>query len=824
MIKKTATTFLFILFYSFQINAQFTDDFERYNHTQRISPQSLNWITWTEDPVTGTGYIEDEDGIISNTDYPNFGQRKHFAASGKQALFIGANDLGAVPQDVVLDLHNKSKGKWKLTWKMYLPKRKSLAYYNFQENTPIIGVGNWAIQVYFDGKGNGRIEDDRGGAIVGFSYPWKEWFKMVHIIDLDGNSIKIKLVSNTGTEIIYNDAFLSDSQHLGGVDFYSYWDDENGNKSKFYIDDVRFEKKLPIEDVFIRDNGRWEDINGNPLQGDPDNSYEVIIREPYSIAAGEDLNCLNLVFENAGRLVVENQANVVISGDLKVPSGNNIVIDDGGSFVMLNNTAKINMPDVNSFTYTRKSNKMLNSDYTYWSSPVKDINISSFGSAYVYSFETANYADLYSGTGYPQTSGTPDQHDDDGNDWMYEANSKSVVSGKGYAVLKAGSSDEQTVTFIGQPHNGFISVPVFLSANDFDDEDDWNLIGNPYSSAIDARVLINSNINTSGTLYYWTHNTQLGSGVSGPMDENYNPNDYASFNLSGGVAASTGGEIPNGYIAAAQGFFMNVSQNGSITFNNDMRVVNSVDENMQFFKSTNSKDKEIDDSFYKDKNRIWLSFSNEKQVFSQSLIAFLPNATDAYESNYDGLRAGSDLNVKFYSVLEDKELAIQGRSVLKGDEVIKLGYYVVKPDSFTLSIDKIEGLISDEDNDIYLIDNELNIMHNLKESNYIFNVKEPGTNNERFGIQFKSLSLGIDDQNINKDDFIITNHINGFEIKSNRVVEAIQVYDIMGRLILSKKPKQRNFYLNTNNIKSGTLLIIQAAVNNKMINRKIINY
>lgn len=80
-----------------------------------------------------------------------------------------------------------------------------------------------------------------------------------------------------------------------------------------------------------------------------------------------------------------------------------------------------------------------------------------------------------------------------------------------------------------------------------------------------------------------------------------------------------------------------------------------------------------------------MSFSNEKRVFSQSLIAFLQEATDGFESHYDGLRAGTDLNVKFYSILEEKELAIQGKSVLKGDEIIKLGFYITEPDSFTIS-------------------------------------------------------------------------------------------------------------------------------------------
>ncbi len=819
MIKKIAVAILFVFISFNQINAQFTDDFERYNYMKRISPQSLNWITWSEDPALGSGYDEDEDGIISNTDHPNHGEPKHYAASGNQALFISKDNLGSVPQDVILDLHNKSTGKWKLKWKMYLPKKNSMAYYNFQENTPVIGLGNWAIQVYFDGNGRGRIEDDRGSAIVNFSYPWKEWFKLVHIIDLDDNSIKIKLISDSGTEVIYNNAFLSNTQHLGGVDFYSI-----ARKNIFYIDDVSFEKKSLIEDVYIRENNRWEDAIGNPLSGEPDNSYNVIIREPYDINAGETLNCLNLVFENFGRLVVANQANVVVSGDLTIPSDNKIIVGDGGSFVMLNNTATIDMIDANSFEYTRISKPMIYSDYTYWSSPVEDAKVSDFGSSAVFTYKTVNYIDLYSGKGYPQTTGIPDDHDDDGDDWAWALNTDAIVSGKGYAVLKSGNSNEQTIKFTGVPQNGYISIPVALSGNDQADDDDWNLIGNPYPSAIDAKVLIHSNINIGGTLYFWTHNTELNGGSSGPADENYNSNDYASFNLSGGVAATTGGEIPNGYIAAGQGFFMDVNNNGVITFNNDMRVINSSDENTQFFKSINSKNNDIINEVFEKENKIWLDFKGENRAFSQLLIAFLPGASNDYDNSYDGVRAGSDLNSKFYSILNDKELAIQGLPELTDDVQLPLGFYITKPESFTISIHKIEGAIINENVDIFLIDHTLNRRHNLKKGNYHFDISENGVDNNRFDLQIVN-SVQWQKKIINEEDFVVVNTNGNFKIRANQKVRTLEVYDINGRLLIENKPNSKNFYLLDHKIKCGTILIFKIELEDgKVLSKKILKY
>ncbi len=813
---------LFISIYTIELCAQYTDDFERYNYSQRLSSQSLNWITWSENPTAGTGYIVDEDGIVSNTDFPNNGESVHFAKSGKQAMFIGKANLGSVPQDVVLNLQNKSTGIWNLSWQMYIPRRRNKAYYNFQEFTPINGVGNWAIQVYFNGRGRGEIRDDRGGSMVNFNYPWREWFELQHTIDLDNDTIKITLISNSGSTEIYNSSFLSNNQYLGGVDFYAI-----DRRNKFYIDDVIFEKNNLDNNVFIWDNNQWEDILGNPSPVSPDSSYNAILRDQFTVNSGTTLNALNLIIEENGSLNVLNGANVAISGNLKTSSSNNnIKVEDGGSFIMLNNDANIDLFDNNNFEYIRNSAVLTNAyDYTYWSSPVTGINISNLGISTVYTFNTANYLDLYSGNGYPQTTGSPDDFDDNGDDWQLASATDNVIEGKGYAALSDGVESMQTISFKGIPNNGYVSVPVFLSGNNSNTDDDWNLIGNPYPSAIDASVLINSNINMSGTLYFWTHNTNLGDGGNiGPADKNYDANDYASFNLSGGVAAGSGGEIPNGYIAAGQGFFMEVNDNGTITFNNDMRVLNTADENTQFYKSAKNKSKIINNEVAINENKIWLNFTNEKGAFSQSLIAFTPNATNGYEPNYDGIRAGTELNSKFFSVLGERELAIQGRSELIQSDQITLGFYIAKPDAFVISIKKMEGLIKNNNIDIYLKDHVLHKVHDLKLSDYHFNVSEAGKNTTRFTLEFENIASKENDIELAKN-LSVVNQENRFKIDTNEKVSKIILYDIFGRLLIQETPNSKSFYLENSSIRKGTLIIVQVQLETGIVlNKKIIRY
>ena len=498
----------------------------------------------------------------------------------------------------------------------------------------------------------------------------------------------------------------------------------------------------------------------------------------------------------------------MVSGDLRVGADNQIVVENGGSFIMTNNYAVIDMPNPASFTYIRTSAVMKNNDFTYWSAPVEGVKVQDLGSAYVYSFDTSKFTDLYSGNGYPQTTGSPDGFDDDGNDWFYENPANILSAGKGYAVMKPGSGNTQTIAFSGIPHNGFISVPVSLSGNDNNDEDDWNLIGNPYPSAIDAKVLINSNINISGTLYYWTHNTDPGSGSNtGPDYSNYNPDDYASFNLSGGVAAGTGGEIPNGYIAAGQGFFMDVKDNGIISFNNDMRVSNITDENTQFYKS--SKVKSNADIENSETNKIWLNFSNEKGAFGQTLIAFVPGATNTYEPAFDGVLYGVGLKTKFYSILDDKNLSIQGRSVLNNDTQIPLGIAVNKADNFNISVHKIIGKISDETISVLLEDTERHIIHDLKKGSYHFNVTNPGTYNNRFKLHITGTALSASNFYPNNSGLRIAQSDEHFILKAPKAIKSVFVYDLMGRLLQHSKPKKDFVQLDKTGFSKASVLIFK---------------
>lgn len=125
--------------------------------------------------------------------------------------------------------------------------------------------------------------------------------------------------------------------------------------------------------------------------------------------------------------------------------------------------------------------------------------------------------------------------------------------GRGYSIIAPDNfsnliPEKLEVTFKGIPNNGKIKTDLGVVNT-------YNLIGNPYPSALDADLFLTKNaFNIKGALYFWTHNTPI-------TNNKYNANDYAVYNLLGGVgtravALGLNETIPDGTIASGQGFFV----------------------------------------------------------------------------------------------------------------------------------------------------------------------------------------------------------------------------------------------------------------------------
>jgi hypothetical protein len=392
-----------------------------------------------------------------------------------------------------------------------------------------------------------------------------------------------------------------------------------------------------------------------------------------------------------------------------------------------------------------------------------------------------------------------------------------MIAGKGYiARARYGQSGENNqqftpekkwpATFSGVPNNGTISVTDCVAGK-------YCLLGNPYPSAIDADKFLSANSSVlEGTLYFWTHNTPLANNA-------YNSDDYASYNTTGSVRVGNigiGGENisnrPSGKIAAGQGFFAKAKATAIVTFNNSMRVGDGGTPlvNTQFFRTSNTKAKTANSI---EKHRVWLNVSNTQGVFKQTLVGYVTDATNGYDSRFDGESMNGNTYTDFYSINENKNLTIQGRAVpFDENDTVPLGFKTTIAGSFTIDIDEVDGLLTNQA--VYLEDKVTNTVSNLKNGNYTFTT-DKGTFNDRFVLRYTDKTLGTAAVEKPANQILVT--IQNKQIKITSLAEPIEkvfVYDVSGKQCYQKIAVNNTELLITTLAPSHQILLVKTVLQN----------
>jgi hypothetical protein len=408
-----------------------------------------------------------------------------------------------------------------------------------------------------------------------------------------------------------------------------------------------------------------------------------------------------------------------------------------------------------------------------------------------------------------------------------------MTNGKGYAIMAPTSGSfptTNTVTFSGRVNNGIITPKIFETANIDagyvglnNPNDDYNLVGNPYPSAISADKFITANFsNISGTLYFWTHVGDISVSNPGPGLYNFTSDDYALYNLSGGTGTRgslTGGTvIPTGFIASGQGFFVEAQANNvDLIFNNDMRIKtpnNGVyHDNSNFFRTSNSSS---------EKDRIWLNLQNSVGMFSQQLIAYFEETTLDYDWAYDGRVNQCNNYVSFYSIAGLEKYKIQARPTFDISDIVPLGYSSAVSGEFSMSIDNKEGIFNVETTPVYLEDLELQIIHDLRASPYTFTTNS-GIFENRFLLRYTSALNNPNFETLN-NSVVVANNDGKIIIKSfNESIQDITVYDILGRLLLDARGISKTEFMTSNISNSNQAVVVKIKLDNGVIvTRKIL--
>ena len=188
----------------------------------------------------------------------------------------------------------------------------------------------------------------------------------------------------------------------------------------------------------------------------------------------------------------------------------------------------------------------------------------------------------------------------------------------------------------------------------------------------------------------------------------------------------------------------------------------------------------------------------------------------------------SDASAILYSTIENeaKKFAIQGKDLnsINKDEVINIGYStsINVPTIYTLSIAQFEGDFLNT-NVVYLKDNFLNKLHDLKVSDYNF-TSEVGEFNDRFEILFKEEALSISSE-IDKNTLSIIEHNNGdvqFKLNALYKINNIKIIDFQGRILYDFEVNSKDETLKLSNLSQAPYIAKVTLNNSYVITKKAI--
>jgi len=517
----------------------------------------------------------------------------------------------------------------------------------------------------------------------------------------------------------------------------------------------------------------------------PTVAVDAIIAGNYSVAG--NIIAKTLTINNNATVTIPSGSNVTLAGAVMVTAPATLTLSNNANLIQLNNST-----NTGAITVKRNSNPLFRLDYTMWSSPVS-------GTQTLAQFS-------------PLTSQSPNRFftfNPAAN--LYSTVSPSIPFSRGIGYLirmpntdSATNYDGGTAAltyngeFIGVPNNGTINLTTVAN--------NYNAVGNPYPSVLDAELfkISNSDINT---LYFWRKTNNLNQGTTPTTS-------YASYNIAAatGVGVAPDGAAvgqptitPNKFIQVGQGFLCTTSKS-SIIFNNDMRVANNGNQML--------KTKTVE------RNRIWLNLSNSSWSINQMALCYTDGATkglDEADSKYF-----NDSQTALNSLINNEEYIIQGRPIFDANDVVTLAFKTTATGDYNIALDHFDGVFA-AGQDVYLLDSKTGTETNLKTGTYIFNATA-GVDNTRFSLKYQK-TLKVDAPAFNENSVKVYKNNGTLYVNSGYVaMRNISVFDIQGRLIAEQKNvKATSAALNNLKATHQILIVKIIAENNEEVIKKILN-
>ncbi|MEQ8471446.1 MAG: FG-GAP repeat protein [Marinoscillum sp.] len=276
---------------------------------------------------------------------------------------------------------------------------------------------------------------------------------------------------------------------------------------------------------------------------------------------------------------------------------------------------------------------------------------------------------------------------------LKSSSSTALNPGQGYFV--AYDESDPVMEIEGTLNSGDVSIAVTFN-DDEDDENDYNIIANPYAAAISHSEWVATNGSggsgvVDGAVYFWDDGgSNLGDGTRDGV--------YQTFDADGDASTGTTASF-DGYIRSTQGFYVRALSASDVQFTPSMQLTDVASSN-------------DDDGFYRKSSNQLLRLALAKDdLLDEALIKFRVGSTVGRELGYD-VNKLLNPSISFYTLMENQELAIQSLPTFTGETIeIDLGLSVIETGTYNLSLSSLEGF--NESMSITIVDNLLNQTYDL---------------------------------------------------------------------------------------------------------------
>jgi subtilisin-like proprotein convertase family protein len=510
--------------------------------------------------------------------------------------------------------------------------------------------------------------------------------------------------------------------------------------------------------------------------GKPVNNVAATINGDLALSGDLDVCSLDII--GTSQVVLQSNSNLTVDGIINVAPTANFTIENNANLIQNQNVVNVANAIVK-----RNSNPLMRLDYTIWSSPVT-------GTQTLKNFSPNTLTNRF----YNYNTST--------NFYELVANplTQTFNLGKGY-LIRMPDNHPTTPTiwngeFAGNLNNGTINANLsYVSATQ-----NYNMIGNPYPSTISAENLISNNTATiSGAIYFW-RKINNASGTA-----------YASYTLGGATTTSPTSPTPNGMIQVGQGFFVRAKNVATpkVTFTNALRTANN---DNQFFRTNSDTEK----------NRIWLNLTNDSGLFVQMLAGYMTGATSGYDDLLDAVSM-NDSQIGLTSLVANEEYSIQLKALpFDVNDVVPLNFKTDAAGNYSIAIDHVDGLFETTNQEVYLRDNMLQVIHNLSNAPYTFS-SEIGNFANRFEIAYQN-TLATTTPTLENNLVTIATANSQIEIKSlTEKLSKVSIYDLLGRsLYFYEKVDKNELQISTITAHHQALLVKIELQNGQTVIKKIV--